>query len=183
MLDFVLHVPPLELKLDVERALRTAARAGRTVVRRRARAGGGLSTPKDGGRALRRTGEFIRSLDVRRYRGVDARGRGITDRLLGSFKQQPPADRVVFLIVPTGRRKDRPKHVVRKVGGEKVARVRRVTTNYGLGRVLATLEGSKGRESVLTLFRLDVELRSVVRRAYNDALEAQLVRRSTRRRT
>lgn len=182
MLDFVLRVPPLELQLNVERALRTAARAGRTVVRRRARAGGGLSTPKDGGRALRRTGEFIRSLDVRRYRGVDARGRGITDRLSGRMQQQPPSDRVVFLIVPTGRRKDRSKHVVRKVGGERVARVRRVTTNYGLGRVLAT-RGSKGRESVLTLFRLDAELRSVVRRAYDDALEAQLVRRSTRRRT
>ena len=153
------------------------------MVRRRARAGGGLSVPKDGGRPLRRTGEFVRSLDVRRYRGVDARGRGITERLLGRFKDQPPADRAVFLIVPTGRRKDRPKHARRKVGDKVLARVRRVTTNYGLGRVLATLEGSKGRESVLTLFRLDPELRSVVRRAYADALVAQLVRRSTRRRT
>jgi hypothetical protein len=172
VLEIVLHVPPAELSLNVESAMRKAARAGRTVVRRRAREGGGLAAPKDGGRPLRRTGEFIRSLDVRRYRGVDRTGRGLTSRLIARFKTQPPDDRAVFLVVPTGRRKDRM---------TKGGRSRRVTTNYGLGRVLAV--PGKGRELVLTMFRTDAELRSVIQRAYAEALVAQLTRRSARRRT
>lgn len=172
MLELVLHVPPTELKLNVESAMRTAARAGRTVVRRRARGGGGLAVPKDGGRPLRRSGQFLRSLDVRRYRGVDRTGRGLTTKVLARFRAQPPEDRVVFLVVPTGRRIDR----LTKGG-----RARRVTTNYGLGRVLAV--PGKGRESVLIMFRSDAELRSVIRRAYAEALVAQLTRRAARKRS